>query len=288
MKRWLSAFLISTGSIAAAGAGALLLGEFYNLSAIRQHPAWVYGAIALGRDAVIAVDAAGIDIPDGFAPRATPRNAALFQENCARCHGAPGLPPEDFALAMLPVPTSPVDMAMHRSPAEIYRFVSEGLKMSGMPAWQQRMSEAQMWDVTALVEALPDLSPVEYQALLREAGDSAAPEFPKTSDGFLNPDRGRRLMQQYACRSCHIIPGLVGRDVRVGPRLDRAGSRRYVAGVLPNTPENMVRWIMNPQEVDPLSAMPDLDVPADVAADMAAYLYQLSPPDLPGPPEAER
>ncbi len=279
MRRWLGAFLVSTGSIAAAGAGVLLLGEFYNLSAVRQHPAWVYGAIALGRDAVIALDSSGIDLPDGFTPIATPQNAAMFQDNCARCHGAPGLPPEDFALAMLPVPTNPVDMAMNRSPEQIYRFVSEGLKMSGMPAWQQRMTEDEMWDVTALVEALPDLSPAEYQALLASAPQPRPePAAPTSLDA--DPDRAPLLMQQYACRSCHIIPGLVGRKVHVGPSLERAGSRRYIAGVLPNTPENMIRWIMDPQKVDPLSAMPNLDVSRDVAADMAAYLFRLSPPEL--------
>jgi len=266
-------------AVAVAGAGFFVLGEFYDLSATRQHPAWVYRLIALGRDTIIAWDARDVDLPAGFAPRATSETAALYQNNCARCHGAPGLPPEDFALAMLPVPPNPVDMAKHRPPQEIYRFVDKGLKMSGMPAWQSRMTEDQMWDVTALVEALPSLSPAEYQALL----DGTPPE-PARAKTMRPPDpeRGRQAMQQYACRSCHVIPGIVGKPkVHVGPPLGQAGDRRYVAGVLPNTPENMVRWIMEPQAVNPRTAMPDLGVTRQDARDMAAYLYDLVPPQMP-------
>lgn len=292
MRRWLAALAISAGTLAVAGGAGFVLGEFYDLSATRQHPAWVYRAIAMARDTVIWFDARDLQVPPGFAPRATPDTAALYQRNCARCHGAPGLAPKDFALAMMPVPTNPVDIGRNRSPAEIYRFVSEGLKMSGMPAWQERMTDRQMWEVTALVAALPTLSPADYRGLLTEA-DTAPQAAPQpVADRAPDPQRGRRIMQQYACRSCHVIPGIVGKpDLHVGPPLGRAGARRYIAGVLPNRRANMVRWIMDPREVNPLTAMPDLGVPRQAAEDMAAYLYTLSsppPPPSPAPPPSPR
>jgi cytochrome c len=45
--------------------------------------------------------------------------------------------------------------------------------------------------------------------------------------------------------------------------------------VLPNTPENMFRWLQNPPAVDPLTAMPNLGVTEADARDMAGYLYTL-------------
>jgi cytochrome c1 len=48
-----------------------------------------------------------------------------------------------------------------------------------------------------------------------------------------------------------------------------------VGGVLPNSPDNMVRWIRKPQKVSPLTAMPDLGVTERDARDMAAYLATL-------------
>lgn len=49
-------------------------------------------------------------------------------------------------------------------------------------------------------------------------------------------------------------------------------ARRYLGGVLLNTRENMVRWLMNPQAIDPRSGMPNLHVRQQHARDIAAYL----------------
>jgi cytochrome c1 len=61
----------------------------------------------------------------------------------------------------------------------------------------------------------------------------------------------------------------------VGPPLKGIASRLMLGGVLPNSEENMVRWIRFPQEVTPLTAMPDLGVTERDARDMAAYLATL-------------
>jgi cytochrome c2 len=87
--------------------------------------------------------------------------------------------------------------------------------------------------------------------------------------------RGRVALRQYACGTCHVIPGVTGADQLVGPPLNGIASRHYLGGVLPNTPENMIRWIRHPQDVSPLSAMPDLGVTERDARDMLAYLYTL-------------
>jgi cytochrome c1 len=87
--------------------------------------------------------------------------------------------------------------------------------------------------------------------------------------------RGPAAIQKYGCASCHTIPGIIGADANVGPPLTRVGGRVYIAGVLMNTPENMVRWIKNPLEVDAKTAMPNLNVTDDDVKDIAAYLYTL-------------
>lgn len=90
-----------------------------------------------------------------------------------------------------------------------------------------------------------------------------------------DPANGRLLLRQYGCGSCHAIPGVGNALGNVGPSLEAIGTRIYLAGMLPNTPSNMVRWIRAPQEVDPLTAMPDLQVPDEHARDMTAYLHTL-------------
>lgn len=90
-----------------------------------------------------------------------------------------------------------------------------------------------------------------------------------------SPSRGQKLMSDYGCGACHTIPGVPGASTTVGPDLHGIAGRAYVAGVLPNTPENMMRWLMNPPAVDDKTAMPNLHIGAREARDMAAYLYTL-------------
>lgn len=89
------------------------------------------------------------------------------------------------------------------------------------------------------------------------------------------PDRGPVLIRQYGCQTCHTIPGVDGADGMVGPPLDRIASRTYLAGRLPNTPENLMRWIRDPQGISPGTAMPDMRVTEQDGRDIAAYLYTL-------------
>jgi cytochrome c2 len=92
-----------------------------------------------------------------------------------------------------------------------------------------------------------------------------------------DPQRGRVLLQQYGCGTCHTVPGIRGATGKVGPRLDRLVEQIYVAGVLPNTPENLSYWISRPRDVDPRTAMPELGVSEKDARDIAAYLYRILP-----------
>jgi cytochrome c len=90
-----------------------------------------------------------------------------------------------------------------------------------------------------------------------------------------DPHRGRAAITRYGCSTCHTIPGVRGATALVGPPLDRIASRSYIAGVMPNTPDNMIRWIENPPGVDKMTAMPNLGVTEGDARDIASYLYTL-------------
>jgi cytochrome c2 len=87
--------------------------------------------------------------------------------------------------------------------------------------------------------------------------------------------QGRLLLQQFGCGGCHRIPGVAAAEGDVGPPLAGIARRVYLGGVLPNTPDNMVRWIRAPQKIDPLTAMPDLHVTEPHARAMVAHLYRL-------------
>jgi cytochrome c1 len=90
-----------------------------------------------------------------------------------------------------------------------------------------------------------------------------------------DPSRAPAAIQKYGCDACHTIPGIPGARGRVGPPLRGVGSRQYLAGRLENTPENLVRWIRAPQDVEPGTVMPNMGVTDGDARDIAAFLYTL-------------
>ena len=86
---------------------------------------------------------------------------------------------------------------------------------------------------------------------------------------------GRIAIRKYGCSGCHTIQGVQGAVGLVGPPLDHFAYRVYIAGRLPNTPDNLMHWIQQPQEVLPGNAMPDMGVGEQDSRDIAAYLYTL-------------
>ncbi|GGE61964.1 c-type cytochrome [Massilia psychrophila] len=86
---------------------------------------------------------------------------------------------------------------------------------------------------------------------------------------------GRRLIGQYQCGSCHTIPDVPAARGTAGPSLDRFGRNSYIAGAIPNQPDALGAWLVNPAAVKPGTSMPDLGVSPGEARHMAAYLYTL-------------
>lgn len=88
-------------------------------------------------------------------------------------------------------------------------------------------------------------------------------------------EQGLRLVTQYQCGACHVIPGVQGAAGDQGPSLDYIGRLSYIAGRIPNSPDNMVRWLRVPHAVKPGTEMPPMGLTEQEARHMAAYLYTL-------------
>jgi len=90
-----------------------------------------------------------------------------------------------------------------------------------------------------------------------------------------DPERGRAAIKKYACGACHQIPGVEGAVGKESHPLHGFANRGDIAHVASNTPENLVKWIRRPTELDPRTKMPVLGVSEAEAKDIAAYLYTL-------------
>jgi cytochrome c len=104
---------------------------------------------------------------------------------------------------------------------------------------------------------------------------SDSPAYPDQAIPGSDPSAGKVAITEYGCASCHVIPGVPGANGTVGPPLTNFAQRQYVAGLLPNEPDNLMRWIRDPQGVIKGVAMPNMAVSEQDAKNIAAYLYTL-------------
>jgi cytochrome c len=111
--------------------------------------------------------------------------------------------------------------------------------------------------------------------LLSEGGCSSTNSQVEPPSWHRRVSRGRSLVRSYGCDTCHEIPTVVGARGSIGPSLDHIASKYYLAGQLPNSHENLQRWIQYPHNINPNTVMPDMGVTDTDAADIGLFLETL-------------
>jgi cytochrome c1 len=88
-----------------------------------------------------------------------------------------------------------------------------------------------------------------------------------------DPGEGRRLIVAKGCSGCHTISGVPGATGVVGPNLTNITLRPTIAGeTIPNSPEMLERWLLDPPAVKPGTTMPKLGLTDQEARDLVAFL----------------
>jgi cytochrome c oxidase subunit 2 len=90
------------------------------------------------------------------------------------------------------------------------------------------------------------MTPERFEAWLDEEGGPAKPQ----------ASAGEQVFQQAGCGACHTVRGTPANGT-VGPDLTHVGSRHAIgAGILPNSPEEIARFVAHADEVKPGIDMP--------------------------------
>lgn len=274
----------------ALGGGALWIWRgWYDVSATTGHTPWVHGLLETTMRRAVARAATGVAVPSGLDDAARiARGAGCYRVHCEQCHGGPGVAQGDIGISLQPLPGPLVDASQRWRTAELYWIVRHGIKMSGMPAWELRLPDDDLWALTAFMRQLPAMTAVQYRegraapladgcrtlAQRCAAGDCGAQVSADHQPLQARDDdeAARLLLRQYACVACHRIPGVAGSDVHVGPPLTGLWQRERIADLPQPTVDDLARWIRVPHEVRPGTAMPTLGVSEPHARRMAAYL----------------
>ena len=149
-------------------------------------------------------------------------------------------------------------------------FVLLGLAL--FAAW---MGEAERRVRLGATDAASRLLPVLLLLAIATTacGDKVAKEAEAMTGGSVS--RGRTAIDKYGCAACHTIPGIDKAVATVGPPLTQIARRQYLGGHLVNTPDNMMKWLQHPQQIDPKNAMPEMGVTDQDARDITAFFYTL-------------
>jgi len=290
MKTVIATLLAAALAALAGAAGFVRLG-LYDVSATSSHSGMVYRLLEATMEHSVRARAAGIEAPPLQDPQRLALGAACYRDHCVQCHGGPGVAPHGFSKSLQPLPGSLVDAARRWRPEEVYWITRHGIKMSGMPAWELRLSDSELWAVVAFVDRLADLSPADYARTMARVPAQSCTSASAACIGLpgcrpaltadMQPlqargqeEQARLALQQYACIACHRVPGVVGPDTHVGPPLEGFARREWLPGGLPNTRENLVRWLRAPQSLHPGTAMPDMGLTEPHAQWIAAYLLK--------------
>lgn len=117
------------------------------------------------REASVTFRARDIVVPalDGAEQR--DNGFRLYRENCVMCHTPVGRTPTAMAAGFNPQAPGFGEDADDMGEAELFWVTKNGIRFTGMPAWNQALNDQQMWDVVAFLKTLPEMSAADYDAL---------------------------------------------------------------------------------------------------------------------------
>jgi cytochrome c2 len=160
----------------------------------------------------------------------------------------------------------PLQVQAGAGPVPARPVVGRRLLVAALPAW---LAVAAMACTGVTPAGQPTPTPPSETAFGQTAPRVLTPA-PNVSG---DPNVGRRLLVSKGCTGCHTIGGVPGATGVAGPNLTNVALRPTIAGEsIPNSPEMLVRWLLDPPAVKPGTSMPRLGLTEQEARDLVAFL----------------
>ena len=114
-------------------------------------------------------------------------------------------------------------------------------------------------------------SPADFEKWIEQQKKPANPDF----NGNPTAAEGQTVFMHSACINCHTVAGTAATG-RFGPDLTHLESRDTIAaGSIPNTPENLRKWVDDPNSMKPGALMPSMHLSQHDLDAITAYLTTL-------------
>jgi hypothetical protein len=152
--------------IVGIGAAIFFFGGFYSVAGTAEDPAIVRWALTQVRMA--SINRNGHDLPPASIndPASVQAGANAFAaRGCTNCHGGPGVSWAKFSEGLHPDPPDLKEVVDHRSPAQLFWVVRNGINMTGMPSFALAgATDDEIWSIVAFLKKLPGVSEADYKA----------------------------------------------------------------------------------------------------------------------------
>ena len=163
--------------IVGAGAAVFFFGGYYSVAGTAEEPGIVKWALVQVRTASInryATDVPPASISD---PASVQAGAKAYSAlGCANCHGAPGVNWAKFSEGLHPDPPDLKEVVDHRTPAQLFWVIKNGINMTGMPSFALAgAKDDEIWSVVAFLKKLPSIKDAEYKAWTAPPAPPAPP-----------------------------------------------------------------------------------------------------------------
>ena len=142
-------------ALAATAAGALLFSQsgLFNVAASQPHSNFVEWITHETMIHSVRARARHIAAPSQVSAAQVVAGFCAYEAHCVMCHGASAVGRQPWVDTMTPDPPYLLDAPRRWTAPQLFWIVKHGIKMTGMPAWQSQLSDAEVWNVVAFLEA---------------------------------------------------------------------------------------------------------------------------------------
>lgn len=201
------------GAIAGLGGLAFIYSGLFEAEASKPHSKLIDWATKTTMTHSVRRHGTAIEAPASASAEQVMDGFCQYETHCVACHGGPGVARQSWVNGMTPDPPYLVDARSKWRPRELYWIVRNGIKMTGMPAWEKEMSERQTWDVVAFLSAMPRLPAGTYASwrasgLCGAATPVSAPPLPAPARAAAEVGRSpsRIASRPPAHRTARLVP----------------------------------------------------------------------------------
>ncbi|CBL46639.1 Cytochrome c, class I:Iron permease FTR1 precursor [gamma proteobacterium HdN1] len=235
-------------------------------------------------------DALLAEYPIVTAPKSAPdlaRGAALYQQQCASCHGKTGAGDGAAAAELDPPPIAFTDMdrADQRSPLSLYQTITQGVGGTSMAAYAKIFSEDEHWALAYYVGSIAYLNDVSAGEKLWNQGGSARAHISNLQE--LSRMRAEQLFDPLGAAQAHALVGYLRSQPQAlqqaftGIPLARARLAASVSAYQGGDQKEAVRLALSAyldgvEPIEPLLNARDADLRARIELAMGAYRSALS------------